>query len=212
MADGGVKLISVFGLAPGLLTKVNCDLNRREAAQPVPSSCMIDGIYRGSDWTTGVTAAMVEGEDLSLKWSFLQSITQRIALGGEGNYNVGTGAAHVSYGGFMAGADYKASLTHSITQGSVDHKFDCFFFRQVDQKVSLASSLTCIPTRRAAQASVGYEFNLTTAKVCAMMNTNWQLHATLEERIAPGFSLLFGAILDHSKGTSRFGVGLNVGQ
>ena len=45
-----------------------------------------------------------------------------------------------------------------------------------------------------------------------MINTNWQVHATLEERIAPGFSLLFGGILDHSKGTSRFGVGLQVGQ
>ena len=99
-SDGGVKLISVFGgLAPGLVTKINCDLNRRAAEQPVPSSCMIDANYRGSDWGMGMNAAMVEGEDPSLKWTFLQSITQRIALGGEGRYNVGTGEAHVAYGG-----------------------------------------------------------------------------------------------------------------
>ena len=211
-ADGGVKLVTVLGLAPGLITKVNCDLNRRGAEQPVPSSCLFDVMYRGSDWSSCLNTTMVEGEDLTVKCNLLQSVTQKFALGGEGSYNVGTGNAHVSWGGFLAGADYKGSFTHSMSQGSSDHKFECFFFRRVDQKVSLASQLTTIPSRRVAQASVGYEFNLTQAKVCAMLNTNWQIHATLEERIAPGLSLLFGGILDHAKGTGRFGVGLQVGQ
>ena len=60
-ADGSVKVISVLGLLPGLMAKVNCELNRRDAAQPIPSSCVVDTLYRGSDWTAGLNAVMVEG-------------------------------------------------------------------------------------------------------------------------------------------------------
>ena len=82
----------------------------------------------------------------------------------------------------------------------------------MDPKVSLAASLVCVPKTKVANVSLGYVFNLQTAKISAKMDSSWKMHATVEEHIAPGFSLLFSGMLDHVKEDYKFGVGLQVGQ
>lgn len=207
-ADGTVKAIAVTSLMQGLQLKANCDLNRAAAAQPIPSSATLDMQYTGADWSMQASASMVEGEDPTAKVNMLQSLTQNLCLGGEGSYDSNTATAKVAWGGRLIGADYMATATHSFSQDLQDHRVECHYLRKVDQFVSLATSLTCIPSRQVAQVAVGYDFNLERSRVQAALHSNWQLHATLEERIGPGFSLLFSGLLDHSKETYKFGMGV----
>lgn len=121
--------------------------------------------------------------------------------------------AHVSVGARYAGADYMATSNYSFMQNNLKgYKISAHYMKKVDPKVSLAASLDCVPANKQAAVSLGYIFNLQTAKVQATVKSNWEMHATLEEHIAPGFSLLFSGLLDHSKETYKFGVGLSVGQ
>lgn len=211
-ANGGVKLIAVGSLTKRTSLQANCDFNRSDAAEPVPSSGVFDLSYKGDDYSAGFNTQIVEGEDATMKFSFLQSLSSRIAAGVEGTYNSGKAAAHVTLGAKYTGADVLASTNYSIQQGSPNHKIECHYLKQVDQKVSLAAALTCVPKTKVADVSLGYVFNLQTAKVSAKMDSRWKMHATVEEHIAPGFSLLFSGILDHTKEEYKFGVGLQVGQ
>jgi|TARA_B100000795_G_C22801323_1_gene442082 mitochondrial import receptor subunit TOM40 len=211
-ADGAVKMIVAGPLSSRSTVKVNCDLNRAAAAEPVPSSGVFDVQYKGDDWSFGAQSQIVEGDAPTLKFSFLQSLTTKLVAGCEGTYQSGKAAAHVSLGARYAGADFMASSNYSFSQGSSNSKIECHFMKKVDPKVSLAASLTCVPKQNVAAVALGYVFNLQTAKVSATVHSNWQMHATLEEHIAPGFSLLFSGLLDHSKEQYKFGVGLQVGQ
>jgi mitochondrial import receptor subunit TOM40 len=210
--DGAVKVIAVGPVTQSTTMQVNCDLNRRDAAEPIPSSGVANLSYKGSDYSMGFQAQAVEGEDIVTKFSYLQSLTSRIVAGAEGTYFSGKGVAHVTLGARYADADSAISANYSLQQGSANHKYECHYMKQVDQKVSLAASCSAVPKNNSATVSLGYVFNLQTAKVSAKMDSKWQMHATLEEHIAPGFSLLFSGMLDHSKEVYKFGLGLQVGQ
>jgi mitochondrial import receptor subunit TOM40 len=210
--DGTVKMIGQGLLSDRLTLKANCDLNRSGTAEPVPSSGVFNLQYRGDDCSLGVQSQLVEGEAPSLKFSFLQSLTTKLCAGAEGTYAAGKAMAHVSLGARYAGADYMATGNYSFLQGSNNHKIEAHYMKKIDPKVSLAASLTCVPSNNQASVALGYIFNLQTAKVQASVKSNWEMHATLEEHIAPGFSLLFSGLLDHSKETYKFGIGLTVGQ
>ena len=211
-ADGAVKMIAAGPLTSRATCRVNCDFNRSGAAEAAPSAGVLDVSYKGDDYSIGLQSQLVEGESPQVKFSFLQSLTTKVVAGAEATYMSGKAAAHVALGARYAGADFMASGNYSFLQGSPNHKIECHFMKKVDPKVSLAASLTCVPKTKVASVALGYVFNLQTAKVSATVHSNWQMHATLEEHIAPGFSLLFSGLLDHSKENYKFGVGLQIGQ
>jgi len=210
--NGGVKLIAVGSLSEKTSVQANCDFNRSDAAEPIPSSGVLDLTYKSDDYTCGFNTQLVEGEDAQMKFSFLQTLSTSIAAGVEASYDTGKASAHASFGARYSGADFLASTNYSIQQGSPNHQIQCHYLKQVDPKVSLAASLTCVPKTKVANVSLGYVFNLQTAKISAKMDSSWKMHATVEEHIAPGFSLLFSGMLDHVKEDYKFGVGLQVGQ
>ena len=51
--------------------------------------------------------------------------------------------------------------------------------KKVDPKVSLAASLECVPVNNQAAVSLGYIFNLQTAKVQATVKSNWEMVSVL---------------------------------
>ena len=212
-ADGNVKLIAQGLLSERHTLKANCDFNRSGVAEPQPSSGVFNYQWKGDDSSCGLQAQLVEGDDATLKFSVLQALTSKWVAGAEGEYNTGKGSAKAAFGARYAGSDFMASTNYSFAQSApANYTINCHFMKQVDRKVNLAASLTLVPPRDEASFAVGYVFNLETAKVSATVHSNWSMHATLEEHIAPGFSLLFSGMLDHAKENYKFGVGLSVGQ
>ena len=86
------------------------------------------------------------------------------------------------------------------------------YHRRVDEKVGLATDFTYNHNSKESQVQVGYDFMLRQSRVQGKINNLWQITATLTEMISPGFTLLFSAQIDHSKGQMLFGTGIRMGQ
>ena len=82
--------------------------------------------------------------------------------------------------------------------------------RKLSEKVALATELQYLHGN-ACVFSLGYTFNLRQAVFKGLVQSDTTCSATLEERIAPGISMLLSGQLNHKKGDYKFGVGLTVG-
>ena len=60
--------------------------------------------------------------------------------------------------------------------------------------------------------SAGYAFNLTAAKFQGKVDSQGTLEAVLEEKIGPGFSVLFSSQVNHLQNLYKFGFGVQIGQ
>ena len=67
--------------------------------------------------------------------------------------------------------------------------------KKVDPKVSLAASLECVPVNNQAAVSLGYIFNLQTAKVQATVKSNWEMVSVLFKILFLFYVFLFFCFL-----------------
>ena len=58
---------------------------------------------------------------------------------------------------------------------------------------------------------VGYQFNLRSAVLKGLVQSDTTCTASMEERVSPGISLVLSGQLNHKKKDYRFGAGLNIG-
>lgn len=177
----------------------------------MPSQAVFESTYKGSDSTVSLQSIVNTDDDPIVKFSLLQSISQNWAIGGENTLNL-AGDSTTEFGARYADAGSMWSLTasKSVKPKSV-LSFKLSTLKQVDSKVALAAQMKLIPARKDAQFTFGWEFNLTQARLNATVNSKWQVMATMMQALAPGFAINYSAILDHSKGAYRFGMGLNMG-
>jgi len=164
--------------------------------------------------------------------NYFQSVTPRLAMGGEGMYIGANGNLMSSYtakyllpgntgddpsGGAAATAGPPAeppcylAATYNAGQGmlSVNYK------RAVTpSRVTLVTSLECSPSSLESQATIGAEFSLTRSKMNLCVDGTGRIQSVLETKLGrePGSPALnFAAELDHGKNVMRFGYGLNIG-
>lgn len=184
-------------------------------------------------WTANLKYGSMGGGNV-VGCNYFQSVSPRLAMGGEGMYISANGNMMSSYtakyflptaagegddkDGLSAPAagpsgeppSYLAA-TYNAGQGMLSLNYK----RAVTpSRVNMCASLECSPVSLESQVTVGAEFNLTRSKMNLCVDGTGRIQSVLEAKLGrePGSpSLNFAAELDHGKNLMRFGYGLNIG-
>ena len=143
-------------------------------------------------------------------FSFMQLFSDNIKIGCSTSYSLKTGLSSVSFGGSITGKQDITTLKFSSPQEKPG-KMVVGYYIIIDSKVIYAAELELSADRR-SHLRLGWLFNMNVAKIQGSIDSNLVAMTTLEERLQPGFSLLFAALTDHIKYKYKFGVGMNIGQ
>jgi len=212
--DERVLLASRVDLQGRLNGRLNAQLSDsmlvRMQAQAAPeqyqsNSFKADVDYKGGSFCAG---AYVIGGGL-LGASYLQSVSEGLAIGGECFYHSlnrrvrgGAGALRYMWGG--KGENVATAKVGSF--GNVELAYQ----RKVSEKVALATEMQYYHNQF-CQFGLGYEFKLRTAVFKGLVQSDTTCSAVLEEHIQPGINLTLSGQLNHKKKDYKFGVGLAVG-
>lgn len=85
------------------------------------------------------------------------------------------------------------------------------YLQKVSKKVSVAADFKYNVNRQEASSAIGYEYNLTKAKISANLNNQGTLQALYEEKISPAFKFVFSCQMNHWYNQYKFGYGINIG-
>jgi len=212
--DERVLLASRVDLQGRLNGRLNAQLSDsilvRMQAQAAPeqyssNSFKADVDYKGGDFSA---AAYVIGGGL-LGGSYLQSVSENLAIGGECFYHAlnrrvrgGAGALRYVWGG-------KGEHVATAKVGSFGN-VELAYQRKVSEKVALATEMQYYHNQF-CQFGLGYEFKLRSAIFKGLIQSDTTCSAVLEEQIQPGISLVLSGQLNHKKKDYKFGMGLTIG-
>ena len=165
--------------------------------------------YMGDDYALTSTLSHSGQNTGTLALGFMQSVTPNLALGAGINYAFAKAEANLQFGGqYTVGTDTMMALKIDSPQ-SEPGKATLSFLRQVDQKTKLACEMEV--NKGEAVVRAGWEFNLSMTKINGTLDSNLVMMCTVEERFAPGMSLLFSGIMQQGRGQYKFGFGLQMG-
>lgn len=143
--------------------------------------------------------------------SFLQAVTPKLALGIE--YILQKPTSTLEESGFNYCLKYLHPDRDAITVLQLQtpgQVCQASYWQRIDKAVDLGTELSISPFSREAVCSVGGRWEFAAASIRAMIDTKGRVQMALEERLAQGFAILINGELDHWKGQSRFGVGLQM--
>ncbi|KAG0286371.1 translocase of outer mitochondrial membrane [Linnemannia gamsii] len=177
---------------------------------PGHSMLQMEQDYNGRDFNVnlkGVNPSVVDGTGIFIG-SYLQSVSQHVALGAEAVYQVPTPGQQettMSYVAKYTGRDYIATA-----QWQGFGAFSAAYYLRYSDKVDFGTEIQLLTAggRREAVATVGGKFEFRRSTFRGQVDTTGKVSAVLEEKIVPGFSFLVSGEMDHGKGQSRFGVGM----
>ncbi|KAJ1515146.1 translocase of outer mitochondrial membrane [Coelomomyces lativittatus] len=191
----------------------------------------LESEYLGPDYTFNVKTlnpGIQDGSGIYIA-SYLQSLTHQLALGVECVYQKSMGFSESSLAlvGKYTFPRFQLQVTElnpatdlipeQPTQDPVltftyqtFGSLHCSYLHPISNKVELASEwhAMCNAKSRESVLSVGakYEFKHSTFKT--MLDSQGKITSLLEQKLAPGISFLLSGELDHLKGASKFGYGL----
>lgn len=192
--------------------------------------------FGGQTWTGNIKYGSMGG-GLMFGCNYFQSVTKRLALGGEGMYLGANNALLSSYsvkyafpnlksvpteedtGSFKTSSNNDEDMNGSAVllanynagQGllSVNYK------RIVTpDRVTLGAELQCSPMTLDSQVVLGAEVNLQRSKMNVCVDGTGRIQSVLETKLGMAHgspTLSFTAEVDHGKDVMRFGYGLNIG-
>eukprot|EP00753_Platysulcus_tardus_P020139 PLAT7793.1.p2 GENE.PLAT7793.1~~PLAT7793.1.p2 ORF type:complete len:372 (+),score=165.63 PLAT7793.1:24-1118(+) len=184
--------------SPALTTKIIGQL--QQAAHQSQFSTDVD--FKGEDF--GLTVKVGNGV---FQTTYLQALTDKWSAGCEGVYVHPRRVAATSVGGMYR----HRGLTVSGKWASNGMLF-LRYLRRVTPKVGLATEYVMNLHNRRSQVQFGYEFNLTAARLCGLLDATGNVHGLLEEKMGPMLTVRMSASLQHSKDAYRFGLGVQLGQ
>lgn len=188
--------------------------------------------YNGPDYSVNVKAInpdLQEGSGIYTA-SWLQSLTKAFAVGGEVIAQKAAFGEPVETGVNLVARWAAPPLTNignvnpesktaepkspSIFTITLQQFVACqaSYFHRVSEKVELAAEWQAllVGPRRDALTSVSAKFDYRQACIRTQLDSLGRVQLLIEERLFPGFSFLISGELDHAKGSSRFGVGINL--
>ena len=144
--------------------------------------------------------------------SYLQSVTENLALGVEGTAQFGRSGrieSQLQFVGRLKGANYVA--TAAVAQAGT---LQATYFHQVNNTVHVGAEVEALVThqQRESICTVGAKFDFRGATLRAQVDTMGRVGMLLEEKLSPGFSFLISGELDHYNDKSKFGFGVVIGQ
>lgn len=179
-------------------------------------------------WTANLKYGSMGGGNV-FGMNYFQSVTPRLAMGGEGMWIGVNGNMLSSYTAKYSFAQVRGeegengvaapgsetpnylAATYNAGQGMLSLAYKQSI---TAQRVTVGASLECSPTTLDSQVVVGAEFNLTRSKMNVCVDGTGRIQSVLEAKLGrePGSPALnFAAELDHGRGVMRFGYGLNIG-
>ncbi|EED88754.1 tom40-like protein, partial [Thalassiosira pseudonana CCMP1335] len=160
-------------------------------------------------WTANLKYGSMGGGNV-FGCNYFQSVTPRLAMGGEGMYIGANGNMMSSYT-----AKYSFNPSNSGDGDERQGMLSLNYKRAITpSRVNIGASLECSPATLESQVMVGAEFNLTRSKMNVCVDGTGRIQSTLEAKLGReqgSPSLNFAAELDHGKSLMRFGYGLNIG-
>lgn len=180
--------------------------------------------YLGSDYSVNLKAINPDPQDGSgiYTGSWLQSIGKGLAVGSEVIVQKGPGEPVETgfnlVGRWQAPADTAAEgavpKPQSMLTVTLQQLVACqaTYYHRVSDRVELAAELQAllVGPRKDAVTTVGAKFDYRQACIRTQLDSQGKVSLLFEERLFPGFSLLLSGELDHAKGGSRFGFGINL--
>ena len=168
--------------------------------------------YTGYDYTANVKFINPSPVDATgiLVAQYLQSLSKSFAVGVEAAVQHPTPDVLATQYSLVAKyATPKAVFTTSIAQIGV---LQSSYWHKVNEQIELGTELQylAVQNRREATCSLGAKWEFRQAAFRAQVDTAGRVTAVLEEKLAPGFSLMFTGDIDHLKGTSKFGMGMQL--
>ena len=224
--DGRIHQALLGGLGMGKL-----QIGVSSAAEGQNDQCMAEVDLNGMTWSANVKYGSAGG-GLLYGINYFQSITPRLAMGGEGLYLSYNQALASNYTirytmPAKSGEDDKSnneekaqSLTmdspsstivanYNAGQGAVTLNYKRLV---TTNRVALGAELQFSPATLDSNVLVGAEFKLTRSKVALCVDGNGKIQTNVEAKLgrigAP--TIQFSADVDHFKDLMRFGYGINM--
>lgn len=224
--DGRIHKALLGGLAMG---KIQVSLSSEGQNDMVQGDLDVGA----QTWTANLKYGSMGGANM-FGCNYLQSVSPRLQMGGEGMYIGANGALMSSYtakllfpdGPGADGGDAPAAAappqgppeaptylaaTYNAGQGALTLNYK----RAVTPgRVTVGAMLECSPVTLESQAAVGAEFSLTRSKMNVCVDSSGRIQSVLESKLGRepgGPALSFAAELDHGKNVMKFGYGLNIG-
>eukprot|EP01104_Vermistella_antarctica_P010926 TRINITY_DN296_c0_g1_i1.p1 TRINITY_DN296_c0_g1~~TRINITY_DN296_c0_g1_i1.p1 ORF type:complete len:387 (+),score=72.46 TRINITY_DN296_c0_g1_i1:118-1161(+) len=193
---------AIMGRLHASLTK---KLSTSIVAQTFEEQVMVsaDADYRGSDCTATFKAVNMD----QFSASYMQSVTNSLALGVDGFYQHSQALSALQYGFRYQRPKWVLSgMLSSMGQASVSYS------RSVSNKVKVATGLIVALVNGSVQShwSMGYEYRLSYNTFKASIDGSGKVSAVLEEKFNPMMGYSLSGELDHFKEEYRFGIGFSL--
>eukprot|EP00877_Chromochloris_zofingiensis_P008556 jgi/Chrzof1/3954/Cz13g14220.t1 len=197
--DGRLSARLKADLTDWLSAKLHMQLSN----DPGSSQVMADFDVKGKDWNGQIKL----GNPSFYGANYLQSITPKLAVGGEFFW---LGANLKSGVGFAArhADDKHIAAMQLATTGIISLQYA----HRVTDKITLASDLLWHWASREATATIGYDCILRQARLQGKIDTNGVVSCYIQERFAPGINFLLSGELDHAHKNYKFGFGFTAGE
>ncbi|GJN37955.1 hypothetical protein PR202_gb26958 [Eleusine coracana subsp. coracana] len=197
--DGRVNARVKCDLTENLALKINAQMT----SEPGYSQGMFNFDYKGKDYRSQFQV----GNNEFYGANYIQSVTKHLSLGTEAFW---VGQQRKSGVGLVARYDTKnfVATGQIATTGMVALSY----VQKVSDKVSLASDFMYNQMSKDVTATFGYDYMLRQCRLRGKLDTNGVVSALLEERLAPGVTLLLSAEIDHWKKDYKFGYGVGIGE
>eukprot|EP00897_Mesotaenium_endlicherianum_P010612 jgi/Mesen1/957/ME000012S00504 len=199
MTDGRLSARVNYAVTENLAVKVNAQLTN----EPHFSQGMVHFDYRGSDYQ----AQLQLGNNAFYGANYIQSVTPKLALGGEAFW-----LGHQRRSGVGFAARYNDEKSIATGQVASTGLVALTYVQRVSEKVSLAADFNYNWNSNEATTSVGYDYILRQCRLRGRIDTGGVVAAFLEERLNAGVNLIFSAEVDHWKKDYKFGFGMTVGE
>ena len=205
--DGNLQGVFNYVFTPAWTTKTQVQL----APQGTAGSLQTDVIHQGDGYTADVKCVnpYFDGTGIFVG-SLMHSLSQHWAVGVQAAYQHPMPAIHeLQYAYGVRYTDKTCTWTTNIAPSGM---FQTTYHHKVSDKVELATELNVLSVqgKRDAVCSVGGKWDLRMATFRGQVDTTGRVSAMLEEKLAPGVSLLFTGDIDHLKGQSKFGLGFQM--
>ncbi|CAG8565060.1 1261_t:CDS:2 [Paraglomus occultum] len=207
--DGNLSARANYMWTPNFVTKIQAQLS------PTPGHSMLqlEQDYQGSDYSINfktVNPSPVDSTGIFIL-SYLQSVTQKLSLGTEIVYQKLTSDLEETVKQYVmkyTGKDYIATLNYQEAGA-----LQASYYQKINEKVDFGTELQMLlDGGRRAVCTVGGKFDFRAATIRGQVDTTGRVSVVIEEKIAPGFSFLITGDMEHAKGQSRFGIGIQMEQ
>ncbi|OXU29856.1 hypothetical protein TSAR_003026 [Trichomalopsis sarcophagae] len=179
------------------------------------SAVQMTADYRGDTYSLSVTLGNPDILNNSglMVLHYLQSVTPKLALGGEMIYQQGPAVpnGYISIVS-LAGRYINGDSTISGSLGLAGCHL-CFYQR-ASQQVQVGAELEVNSRMQEAVATIGYQVDLPKADLVfkGSVDSNWTVGAVLEKKLQPlPFTFALSGMLNHNKNQFRLGCGLIIG-